>query len=335
MPPVRRHRITLSRRIVQFVFLVSLLYAGFVIPHGLESPLPKIDSGVPRTTLYERDRILWVSGKESVFDVYLPSLACRFVAMGGLFKSCSLHVLSENFTWRTSAKMLLPHVTWLAILSFLFARTWCSWVCPLGTVQDFLTWLRQRSGLGAWHLSPALQRLLGNTRHVLLWLALAISLVIALPFTNRGGVNDALFLIYCQICPGRIVYPLMGGVNPCWTDWSNGITTFMTFLGWAFLGVFLISFMVPRLWCRLCAVGALVGYFNRGGALTLEKKHQRCTSCGTCRRVCPVEVERVYREQRQPMVADQTCTLCLKCLEACPEQGCLTAKLAGIKLTES
>lgn len=328
-------RVTTTRRIVQVVFFGLILYAAFLIPHSIGTPLPKIESGTPRTTLYPRDRILWVSGKESVVDLYLPILACRFVAKGGFFKSCALHVLSENITWKTALKVILPHLTFLAVLTFIFARAWCGWACPLGAVQDAFGWLRRQARIAPWHVPDSAQAFFGNLRHVLLWVALAISALIALPILGRVGVNDALFLIYCQICPGRIVFPLLGGVNPCWTDWTNGITTFMTFLGWGFLAFFAFSLMVPRLWCRICGVGALLSYFNRGGLITLEKRASRCTFCGTCRRVCPVEIDRVYTERDNRVVTDSTCTLCLRCLESCPEPGCLSAKLAGLTLTRS
>lgn len=327
--------VTFWRRVVQLLLFVVMLYGAFLIVHEVHGPLPRIDPGTPRTTLYPRDRILWVSGKESILHIYLPILACRFIAKGGVFKSCSLHVLSENITWRTRLALLLPHVTWLAILSFLFARAWCAWACPLGAVQDALTWVRQRLGIGAWHASAKLQAFFASLRQVLLWTTFAIAAILAIPALGGSGVNDALFLWYCQICPGRLVYPALGGIMPCFTDWTNAMTIFMTFLGWGFFGVFLVSFMMPRLWCRICAVGALLSYFNRGGLMTLEKREQLCTHCGTCRRVCPVEVERVYAERDNPIVTDSACTLCLKCVEACPEPKCLSAKLAGLRLTGS
>lgn len=328
-------RATRVRRVVQVGFFVLILYAAFLIPHGLDTPLPRIKSGEPRTTLYSRDRILWVSGQESVVDLYLPILACRFVADGGFFKSCSVHVLSENITWRTAFRVLLPHLAWVAVLSFLFARMWCGWACPLGAVQDGATWVRRALGISPWRLTPRWNRLLGDMAHVLLWLSIAIAALIALPAAGRSGVNDSLFLFYCQICPGRIVYPLLGGVNPCWTDWSTSITAFMTVMGWLFLGLFLLSFKVPRLWCRTCAVGALLSYFNRGSATTLKKTPQRCTYCGTCRRVCPTDVARVYESREGGVVTDPACTLCLRCVEACPEAGCLHADIAGITVIRS
>ena len=328
-------KITFARRCVQVLSFAAILYGAFIYPHQLESPLVPIEPGTPRTTLYARDRILWVSGKECVIELYLPVLACRFIARGGTFKSCSLHLLSENFTWRTSLELLLPHVTFVAVLAFLFARGWCGWVCPLGAIEDAMGWLRQRLRVGPWAVSSDWAGLFGGLRHLLLWLSLAIAPLIALPALGRTGVNDSLFLVYCQICPSRLIYPPLGGVNPCWYDFTNGATIFLTLLGWAALGVFVLSSMAPRLWCRLCAVGALLSYFNRGGMMTLEKNARRCNSCGTCRRVCALDVERVYRDRENPVVTDSQCTLCGRCVEACPQADCLSLRFAGKPLVRS
>jgi ferredoxin-type protein NapH len=331
---VKKRRITLVRRLVQTVLFLLLLYGAFIW-EPVRSPLPSIEPGTPKTTLYRRDQILWVSSQESVIELYLPVLACRFIARGGTFKSCSLHVLSENITWKTPIKVLLPHLTFVAILSFLFARAWCAWTCPLGAMQDAMSWIRRKLGAAPWHLSAAWRSFLNKTRHFLLWFSLVVSAVIAIPALGGTGVNDALFLFYCQLCPSRLVYPPLGGVNPCWYDFSTGLTMFLSFIGWIMLGVFALCFVVPRLWCRICAVGALLSYFNRGGLTTLEKKAGKCTSCGTCRRVCPVDVQRVYRERRNPVVTDPQCTLCARCVEACPEDGCLSLRFAGKRLVES
>ena len=198
-----------------------------------------------------------------------------------------------------------------------------------------MSWLRRQLRLGPWRLSAEWNGLFGKLRQVLLWLSLAIAALIALPALGGTGVNDSLFLFYCQLCPSRLVYPPLGGVNPCWYDFSNGITMFLTFLGWLTLGVFGLSFMVPRLWCRLCAVGALLSYFNRGGMMTLEKNLRKCNHCGTCRRVCPVQIERVYRERDNPIATDTQCTLCGRCVEACPQSKCLSLRFAGVSLVQS
>jgi ferredoxin len=328
------NKITLTRRLVQTAGFALMIYGAFIWPEHVETILPEIPSGTPRTTLYDRNRILWVSGKESVLDIYVPFLACRFVARGGLFKSCILHFFSENFTWRTSLKMMMPHLLVLVGLCVLAGRFWCGWLCPMGAMMDAMTALRKATAWPRLYLPPSLRRFLSNLAQFLLFASLALSLLIAFPLLGQG-VNDSLFLIYCQLCPARLAYPGFGGVNPCWTDTTNALTIFLTGLGWLTFGTFFLGFAIPRFWCRLCAIGALVSYFNRGSLLTLEKNHQKCTSCGTCQRNCPVDVERVYQEKEKPVVTDSQCQLCLTCLEDCPEAGCLELKFLGKRIVQS
>lgn len=332
----RPKRITLARRIVQVGLLVVILYGAFIWTRPVDSSLfPRIPSGEPRTTQYSRDRILWVSGQESVLDLYLPVLACRFVARGGLFKSCSLHLLSENITWRTSLRIMAPQLFFIVLLCVIAGRFWCGWTCPLGTIQDGMTWVRQRLAMPPLGLSDNTKRFLFRTRHFLLFLTLAVSTLIAFPVLGRTGANDSLFLLYCQLCPGRLIYPPLGGVNPCWYDTTSGITIFLTGVGWLTFAAFFLSFAVPRFWCRVCAVGTLSSYFSRGALLTLEKNNRKCTSCGACRRCCPVEVERVFSEKSKAIVTDAECIGCLTCVEVCPEKDCLKARLLGGRLVGS
>ncbi len=330
-------KITLFRRITQLVVFAIILYGVFLYSHPVETPLPRI---VPppdkiRTTKFEKGRILWVSGKESVFDIYLPTLACRWVVDGGLFKACFLHMLSENITWLTSAKIMLPHIALFVLLSFMLARFWCGWMCPLGAMTDVLNWLRKLFRVNPWAVSNPLNIFFNRTRHFLLILTLAVSAIITLPILGFGGVNDALFLIYCQICPARILYPPLGGVNPCWYDSTSALTLFMSVLGWGFLVFFAFGFVVPRLWCRICAMGAFVSYFNRGSLLSLRKRSRKCTFCGTCQRCCPVDIESVYKEREKLDVTDPKCLLCLRCVQECPEKDCLEVNFSGKTVVKS
>ncbi|MGB9678134.1 MAG: 4Fe-4S binding protein, partial [Candidatus Ratteibacteria bacterium] len=101
------------------------------------------------TEKFQQGKILWPSGTNPVLENYPPSLVCRFNPRGGLFKACIFHFISENLTWQTHIKYLLPHLTLFISLCFFLGRIWCGWVCPIGTVGDFITSIRKKMNIPA------------------------------------------------------------------------------------------------------------------------------------------------------------------------------------------
>jgi formate hydrogenlyase subunit 6/NADH:ubiquinone oxidoreductase subunit I len=62
--------------------------------------------------------------------------------------------------------------------------------------------------------------------------------------------------------------------------------------------------------------------------LRLNKNGEKCTKCGICQRVCPLQVTEVY-DKKDGDIQTTMCTVCLRCVEMCPEKDCLTLKFAG------
>jgi polyferredoxin len=94
------------------------------------------------------------------------------------------------------------------------------------------------------------------------------------------------------------------------------------------------SFVIRRVWCRFCPTGSSIAIVNRfrgfkwTPVLHLDKDEKKCTKCGICKRVCPVQVTEVY-EQKGGKIATSMCMLCMRCVEMCPYEGCLKVDLAG------
>jgi len=100
------------------------------------------------------------------------------------------------------------------------------------------------------------------------------------------------------------------------------------------------SFMVRRLWCRICPLGGLIALFSRVGPfkrlslIKLTKVEEKCTKCGICKRVCPPQVTKVYEEKGGDVTASD-CILCFRCVEMCPYEGCLKVEVAGKPIYKS
>jgi ferredoxin-type protein NapH len=68
--------------------------------------------------------------------------------------------------------------------------------------------------------------------------------------------------------------------------------------------------------------------FKWAPALHIDKNEEKCTKCGICKRVCPVQVTEVY-EQKGGKIDTSMCMLCMRCVEMCPYEGCLKVNLGG------
>ena len=92
------------------------------------------------------------------------------------------------------------------------------------------------------------------------------------------------------------------------------------------VAAFLVAMVfVKRPFCRtFCPLGAIFSLFNRISLVKLRLDKSKCTECGLCRRLCPVDLN-AYLELDSPE--------CIKCLECtkCPT-GAITARFGlGVK----
>jgi len=329
--------ITSYRRIAQAFFLVLFVYGSIIFGAELhiDSVLPKIvpPQDMPSTSRFDRESILWASDDPPVIDAYPPGATCRFNPKGGLVKACIVHMVAENLTWRTEVAHVLPALFVFIIAAFLLGRWWCGWVCPLGTVGDVLTLARRRLRLHYVELSSGSRKLLRGTGNFLLWGGWGISYLIG--FKSMAKIRCHLFLPYCQVCPARLLCPLFALQMPSWRDFSNVLTSMFTVLAWLALLLFLAAFLAGRrIWCRVCPIGLVTSWFNRGALLELRKDPQRCNGCGACADACPMGSTHV-REGRGEHINHADCIFCLRCVEQCPREECLSLRFLNMPLVAS
>jgi ferredoxin-type protein NapH len=217
---------------------------------------------------------------------------------------------------------------WFIVLN----KGWCGFMCPLGTVQDWLTAIRKRTGIRYSLYGEQAFNRLSWVKFVLL------ALLILIPLGIGGGFfSHDLGAPFCQICPGRVILPLFtGDPEQLSVDFSSIGTMILTGSGMFIAGLFIAgSFVKKRFFCFFCPMSALHYLISKPALLKLKKDGAKCTKCGNCFNVCDMEIRAIADDIKRTDIMTDDCTLCLKCVAACPEPGALKVEFGRINIFEA
>lgn len=214
----------------------------------------------------------------------------------------------------------------------LFSKTWCGWICPFGTVQDWLTALRKKMGIGEIQFSKQTLKWLGWVKYGLLAYLMIIPLLIA-----NIGLHADFALPFCQICPGKSIMPIFAlKFHNFSLDFTNTITLLFSIVLLAITGLMIVGmFFRERFFCLFCPLLAMIHIVHKISGLRFYKNPKTCIGCGSCQRVCPMGIQKVYEEKVHTTVMADNCIACTTCAQVCPTNRTLTFKWFGITLFSS
>ena len=275
--------------------------------------------------------VLTYGGRAGIHLGYaLPCFSCPFVS--GCGGNCYLMALQGHW-WglqMSLADMMsvmgleaLGQAGIFILLVVFLNKFWCGWICPFGTVQDWLTYLRRRLAVREAEFSWLTRDRLKWVKYVLLAYLVVVPLLIA-----HAGWHPDLHLPFCKICPAKPIMPLfVGETRHLALDSTNTVTLVMSALSVMIAGGMLVGiFFKERFFCYFCPMLVLIHLFRKVSPVRFEKEVNGCTGCGNCQRMCPMDLRRVYEEKTRKEVLDEDCLLCMTCVESCPADGVLSVK---------
>jgi polyferredoxin len=263
----------------------------------------------------------------------LPSTACNYLDFN--VGACIVYQLQHYFTvgifesWWFIVVLILSFL----VLYVAIGRGWCGWVCPIGAVQDGLNYVRKRLGIHRYRLSPFQGQILNVSRYSIFFGGLVLSIALSISIVTFYVEVGDYYRPICQVCPAYPIFTLGqagSGISP-----DSGARN-IPWISLSVMAAFLFaSVKVRRPFCRLCPVAVMMMPFARVSGLSVHKDPKKCTRCSMCHRVCPVDVTEVWKEMEKTDVTVSSCILCMRCVEVCPEDGCLTGRVLGFNVTES
>lgn len=271
----------------------------------------------------------------------LPTFACLFNDKRG--GSCYLlgfqHQMALPYARLFSGRgigVLIGLATFVGFF-LLFNKSWCGFACPVGTIQDWLTGLRRKIGIRYSTYSEKTFKRLSTIKYFLLVLLILIPMAIGNSLLGLPKLNHDFAVPFCMICPGRTVLPLfIGDFSQLAIDFSSKTKMILTGLGMAITGLFFAgAFAKKRFICLFCPMSAFHYLFSKAALLRLTKDGTKCTRCGNCYRACDVGIQAIADDLESKNIVKDDCMMCLKCVESCPENGCLKATFIGLPVYES
>lgn len=186
------------------------------------------------------------------------------------------------------------------LMALLFGPVFCGWVCPLGTIQEWVASIgkklfkrRQYN-----HFIPAkIDNVLRYTRYLVL-----------------------VWVLYMTAVTGKLIFSDIDPYFALFNFWSSEVAVG----GLIVLGVTLLaSLFVERPWCKYaCPYGAVLGLTNLFRVFSIRRQASTCRLDGACDITCPMNIQ----VSSKSVVRNHQCISCLECTSEakCPVAGTVT-----------
>jgi len=185
-------------------------------------------------------------------------------------------------------------------MSLVLKRAFCSWLCPVGTLSEYL-----------WKLG---RKLFGRNLVLPRWLDLALRsikyLLMAFFVVIIGGMSAAALEDF-MVQP----YGILADVK------MLHFFLHMSATALAIIAVLaLLSVVIKNFWCRYaCPYGAVMSLASLFSPFKIRRDNEVCVECGKCARACPQDLP----VDRLIQVRSVECTACLECVASCATANAL------------
>ena len=224
---------------------------------------------------------------------------CPFGGVVSLYQLATLGTLTRQI--HESSVILMALVF---IVAFLFGAVFCGWVCPLGSIQEWVGKLGKRIFKKRYNqfIPRRIDRFLRYLRYGMLG-----------------------WVLYMTATTGKLAF---SGIDPYYALF-NFWTGEVAITGLVVLGITLLaSLAVERPWCKyVCPYGAVLGITNLFSVFSIRRRESECKSCNLCSRDCPMNIP----VHALDVVRDHQCIGCLECTSEaiCPIENTVVFATKG------
>ncbi|MEW6136264.1 MAG: 4Fe-4S dicluster domain-containing protein [Bacteroidota bacterium] len=215
--------------------------------------------------------------------------------------------------------LLILFITWI------WGRVYCSWICPLGVLQDIVARLKilKKKRSRAYGLLPSF-KILRYSVLILVVAGLLSGLMQPLMYTDPYSLFGRMI--------HQLVFPLFLFLNNYLSGYLSGLEIYflkpfpvtgfqpasLAFSVTLLALLIFLSVRYGRIYCTAwCPVGSFLGFVSKFSIYKIRISKESCTSCGRCAKSCKAGCIDYHNKE----VDFERCVGCFNCLNSCPTGG--------------
>ena len=221
--------------------------------------------------------------------------------------------------WPAFYALNIGVVAVLVVLTLVFGRIYCSVICPLGVMQDVVSWLHGRRKRNRFTYSKEKKWLRYGMLGVFIISAVAgINAIVSLlaPYSSYGRIASSLF---------KPVYEAGNNVLASIAEhfnsyafysvdvWMKSLPT-LIIASVTFVAIVILAWRGGRIYCNtICPVGTILSFFARFSWFKVRIDESKCVNCGLCTKNCKASAI----DFKNHRIDYSRCVVCGDCLGKC------------------
>lgn len=211
-------------------------------------------------------------------------------------------------------------VALLVLLTLLAGRVYCSVICPLGVMQDIVSWIsgRRKKKKYRFSYSPEVKWLRYGVLGLFVIALAGVGSFVALlaPYSSYGRIATNLFAPVYRWGNNLLAYFAERADSYAFYEtevWLKSLPTFLI-AAVTFVVLITLAWRNGRTYCNtICPVGTVLGFFSRFSLFRPVIDAEKCKNCSLCSRGCKAACID-YKNHR---IDYSRCVACMDCIDTC------------------
>ena len=226
----------------------------------------------------------------------IPAVSLHAICPFGAVATFASLVTGQGLIRQLHASVMVIGAVVL-LLTILFGPIFCSHICPLGSIQEWLGKIGKKIFKKKYNrfIPKKVHNVLKYFRYVLLGLILV-------------NTYQSASLVFAGIDPYYALFHF----------WTGEVAISALLI---LVVTLLMSLFVERPWCKyVCPYGGLLGLIGKISLFKVHRSETSCISCNRCTQACPMLIDVAAKE----VINDTLCNRCMQCTAAeggCPVDG--------------